>query len=162
MEIKIERIEDLFDEDIVNEMLSFVEEKGCCHFNSAMVCVNFDDWKCIDYVEGYLGGYMGHAINSYRDAFGNYHYFDITQEYNIRNKISDKFDTKFEIVKTFSTEEINEIFQKDGVSHLVTVDYVLKDKAPQYMKDHWDYFLSLVEDEWGTAEIENTMKQCVN
>ena len=124
MEINIERIEDLFEEDIVNEMLEPIGKLGCCHYNAAMVCVNFDDWQCIDYVEGYLNERYGHAINSYRDAFGNYHYFDVTQEYYTRNGLKKNFDTSFEVVKSLSTEEIKEIFGKDGETHLVAVDVI--------------------------------------
>jgi hypothetical protein len=124
MKVKIERMKDLFDEDIVEEMLGLAhEEYGSCHYNSAMVCVTFDDWKCIDYVEGYaVDGTIGHAINSYRDAQGNYHYFDVTQESNIiKNNVTDKFYAAFDVVKTFTTEEIKDIFDKDGYAHLVTV-----------------------------------------
>lgn len=126
MKVQIERIHDLFDEDIVEEMLGLaVDEDGCCHYNTAMVCVTFDDWKCIDYVEGYaVDGTIGHAINSYRDAQGNYHYFDITQESNIKNNVTDKFYACFDVVKTFTTEEICKIFEEDGFSHLVTVNVI--------------------------------------
>lgn len=123
MEIKLERIDDLFDEDIVDEMLEIVDDVQCCHYNAAMVCVTFNDWDCIDYVEGYLNGRIGHAINSYTDEKG-IHYFDVTQESYLRNGLIKTFDEKFEIVKTFSTEEIKGIFDKEGKTHLVAVDII--------------------------------------
>ena len=81
MEVKIERLEDLFDEDTISEMIDIVDDINCCHYNAAMVCVTFDDWDCIDYIEGYLNGRIGNSINSYTDANGTVHYFDVTQEY---------------------------------------------------------------------------------
>lgn len=126
MEVKIERLEDLFDEDTISEMIDIVDDINCCHYNAAMVCVTFDDWDCIDYIEGYLNGRIGHSINSYTDANGTVHYFDVTQEYYIREGLKDKFDTSFELVKKFSTEEIKRIFDEDGMTHLVAVDIQFK------------------------------------
>lgn len=125
MEITIERLASLFDEDICNEMLDIVAEDyqiGCCHYNSAMIAVSFEDWQCVNYVEGYLNGYIGHAINSYTDANGTIHYFDITQEFNIAYVLPDlEFITKFEVVKSFSAEKIKNIFDNDKTTHLVSV-----------------------------------------
>ena len=121
MTIKIERMADLFDQEVIEEMLEPVDDIGCCHYNAAMLAVNFDDWD-MKYVEGYLRGHIGHAINSYKDSSGNVHYFDVTQEYYIREGLKTDFDTDFEVVKEFSADEINETFDKDGETHLVAVD----------------------------------------
>jgi len=121
VEIKIERMKDLFDEEYIEEMLEDCEP-NCCHFNAANVCRLFQDWGCIDYVEGYAYGYIGHAICSYRDANGNYHYFDPTQESNIAKGLETRFHDKLDIVKTFSFDEVNEIFAKDGETHLISVE----------------------------------------
>ena len=121
MKVKIERMKDLFDEEYIEEMLNDCSPR-CCHYNAANVCILFKDWECIDYVEGYAHGFVGHAINSYRDAYGNYHYFDPTQEWLIRKGIETRFCDEFDVVKTFSTDEIDEIFNKDGVTHLVCVE----------------------------------------
>lgn len=123
MEVKIERMKDLFDEEYIEEMLEDCEPK-CCHFNAANVCRLFKDWGCIDYVEGYAYGNVGHAICSYRDAFGNCHYFDPTQESNIANGLETRFHDKLDVVKTFSFDEVNEIFTKDEKTHLISVDVV--------------------------------------
>ena len=121
MQVKIERMKDLFDEDYIEEMLEDCSA-NCCHFNAANVCRVFEDWGCIDYVEGYAHGFVGHAINSYRDANGNYHYFDPTQEWLIREGLETRFCDVLDVVKTFSYDEINEIFTKDGDTHLVSVE----------------------------------------
>lgn len=121
MTIEIERMADLFDQEAIDEMLKPVDGIGCCHYNAAMLAVNFGDWD-MKYVEGYLGGYIGHAINSYKDSTGKEHYFDVTQEYYLKKDLKEEFDTDFEVVKEFSADEINEIFGKDGEAHLVAVD----------------------------------------
>lgn len=120
MTIKIERMADLLDQEAIDEMLEPVDDIGCCHYNAAMVAVNFDDWD-MKYVEGYLGGHIGHAINSYEDQ-GKVHYIDVTQEYYLKKGLKEEFDTDFEVVKEFSADEINETFDKDGETHLVAVD----------------------------------------
>lgn len=120
MIVKIERMEDLFDEEYIEEMLEDCAP-NCCHFNAANVCRLFQDWGCIDYVEGYAHGFVGHAINSYRDANGNYHYFDPTQEWQIREGLETRFCDELDVVKTFSYDEINEIFTNDVETHLVSV-----------------------------------------
>ena len=125
MIVKIERMEDLFDEEHIEEMLEDCELK-CCHFNAANVCRLFRDWDCIDYVEGYILGDIGHAINMYRDYNGICHYFDPTQEWKIRKGLQrySGFIDEFDVVKTFSGDEIIEIFNNDesGMTHLVSVD----------------------------------------
>ena len=118
---KIERMKDLFDEEYIEEMLEDCSP-NCCHFNAANVCRVFQDWGCIDYVEGYAHGFVGHAICSYRDANGNYHYFDPTQEWLIREGLETRFCDELDVVKTFSYDEINEIFTKDKETHLVAVE----------------------------------------
>lgn len=120
--VKIERMADLFDEDVIEEMLEDCEE-NCCHFNAANVCRLFEDWDCFDYVEGYILGHIGHAINMYRDYKGACHYFDPTQESNIRKGLErySDFVDEFDVVDIFSYEKINDIFSKDGETHLVSV-----------------------------------------
>lgn len=121
MTIKIERMADLFDQEVIDEMLEPIDDTGCCHYNAAMTAVNFDDWD-MKYVEGYLRGHIGHAINSYKDSTGKAHYFDVTQEYYIREGLKADFDTSFEVVKELSADEINDIFSRDGETHLVVTD----------------------------------------
>ena len=128
--IKIERITDLFDDDIVEEMLSVVEELHACYWNSATICRIFREWDCINYVEGYLSvsddhnSDIGHAINTYIDYNGVKHYFDITQEYNIKNGLVKKFNNNFEVVKEYDANEIIEIFNNEGVAHLINVETI--------------------------------------
>lgn len=123
MNITIERIDDLFDKEIVDEMLEPIDKVGCCHYNAGKVCMNFYDWQCINYVEGYLKeGHIGHAINSYEDENGGIHYFDVTQEYYIKKGFIKNFDSSFDVVKILSSDEINELFTKDGYTHLVAVE----------------------------------------
>ena len=121
MTIEIERMADLFDQETIDEMLEPIDDTGCCHHNAAMAAVNFDDWD-MKYVEGYLRGHIGHAINSYKDSTGKEHYFDVTQEYYIREGLKADFDTSFEVVKELSADEINDIFSRDGETHLVVTD----------------------------------------
>lgn len=116
-------MQDLFDEDIIEEMLEDCSE-NCCHYNAANVCRLFEDWGCINYVEGYADGYIGHAICSYRDANGEYHYFDPTQEWLIRKGLETRFCDKLDVVKTFSYDEICEIFTRDEKTHLVSVQVI--------------------------------------
>lgn len=123
MIIKIERLDDLFDQEIIDEMLEPVNEIGCCHYNAAMTCMTFQDWD-VDYVEGYLGGRIGHAINQYKDASGKLHYFDVTQEYYIRAGLKESFESDFEVVKTLSADEINEKFSRDGYTSLVATNII--------------------------------------
>ena len=123
MKIKLERIQDLF-EDFVDELLDIVEEPNNCHWNSAMVCHQFKDWDCIDYCEGYLKGYIGHAWNVYTDANGNKHYFDITQESNYANGLVTEFCDELELVTEISADDIIEQFNKDGYGHLVSVEVI--------------------------------------
>lgn len=123
MTIEIERMADLFDQETIDEMLEPVDDIRCCHYNAAMAAVNFDDWD-MKYVEGYLGGHIGHAINSYKDSTGKEHYFDVTQEYYIMEGLKTDFDTSFEVIKAFSADEINDIFSRDGETHLVTTDII--------------------------------------
>ena len=111
----------LFDQDTIEEMLEPIDDVGCCHYNAAKVAVNFQDWD-VKYVEGYLRDIIGHAINSYKDSTGKEHYFDVTQEYYIREGLKTDFETSFEVVKELSADEINEIFYQDGETHLVAVD----------------------------------------
>ena len=120
--VKIERMEDLFDEDVIEEMLENCEEK-CCHFNAANVYRLFRDWDCIDYVEGYIENIVGHAICLYKDGNWKEHYFDPTQEWMIRKGLQrySDFVDEFDVVKTFSYDEINEIFTNDVETHLVSV-----------------------------------------
>lgn len=132
MMITIERMKDLFDEEYIEEMLEDCAD-GCCHFNAANICRLFKDWDCIDYVEGYIwikGEYIGHAICSYTDYFGKIHYFDPTQEWKIKVKHLNQmcFTDRFDVVKTFSGEEIINIFNNDpsGMTHLVAVK-IIKD-----------------------------------
>lgn len=120
MKIKIERMEDLFDDNNIEEMIKECEA-GCCHFNAANVCRLFEDWECIGYVEGYAYGCIGHAINSYKDGLGQIHYFDPTQEWRIRKGLETRFCDELDVVKTFTYNEVNEIFSKDGVAHLISV-----------------------------------------
>lgn len=123
MKIKIERMKDLFDEEYIEEMLEDCS-LHCCHYNAANVCRVFRDWDCIDYVEGYIYGNVGHSINSFKDANGNHHYFDPTQEWLIREGLKTEFNDEFDVVKTFSYDEINEIFTNDVETHLVSVDII--------------------------------------
>ena len=123
--VKIERITDLFDDVYIEEMLSVVEELHVCHWNSARICLNFHEWECIDYAEGYLicSGDLdiGHAINIYVDNNGVKHYFDISQESNIKNGYYKDFNNNFEVVKEYDADEIIEIFTNDGEAHLINV-----------------------------------------
>lgn len=117
MIVNIERIRDLFDEEIVEEMLSYIDDqRGVCHYNAAEIAREFSDWD-VSYVEGYLGD-LGHAINSYKDSNGVQHYFDITQE-----RFSDEvlFLHEFDTVKEFTYEEINQIFLNLGKTMLISV-----------------------------------------
>lgn len=125
MTIEIERMADLFDQETIDEMLEPIDDTGCCHYNAAMAAVNFDDWD-MKYVEGYLGGLIGHAINSYKDSSGNVHYIDVTQEYYLKKGLKEEFDTGFEVVKEFSADEINDIFSRDVETHLVATDIIKK------------------------------------
>ena len=120
--IEIERMDDLFDKEVIDEMLEPIDDVGCCHYNAAKVCVNFDDWD-VKYVEGYLGDKFGHAINSVKfNHLDKEHYFDVTQEYYIREGLKEDFETSFEVVKELSTAEVNEIFSRDGATHLIATD----------------------------------------
>lgn len=133
MLVKIEKMKDLFDEEYIDEMLEDCSP-NCCHYNAANVCRVFQDWGCIDYVEGYAHGFVGHAICSYRDANGNYHYFDPTQEWQIREGLETRFCDEFDVVETFSYDEINEIFTKDKETHLVAVEPKKKLSYKNYVK----------------------------
>ena len=122
MKVKIERIADLFDDDIVEEMLSIVEELHSCHWNAGMVCHTFKDWDSINYCEGYLDNNIGHAINIYIDYYGIKHYFDVTQEYNVKNNYQKQCNGNFDVIKEYSGDEIIDIFDKDGIAHLISVE----------------------------------------
>lgn len=124
MKVKIERIADLFDDDIVEEMLSIVNELQSCHWNSGMVCYTFKDWDSINYCEGYINNIIGHAINVYTDYYGNKHYFDVTSEYNISKGYATEFHDEFELVKEYSGDEIIDRFNKDGIAHLLSVENI--------------------------------------
>lgn len=119
---KIERLESFFDEEYIEEML---EEcyTSCCHFNAANLCKVFADWDCFGYVEGYIGE-VGHAICSYKDYNGNIHYFDPTQEWEIKEGKRKQFIDEIEVVKEFTFDEINEIFKRDKTTHLVSVHVI--------------------------------------
>lgn len=124
MVVLLERIEDLFDERTVEEMLSYIgDEKGVCHWNAATIAREFGIWEDITYVEGYLvyddDEDIGHAINCYTDNDGNKHYFDITQE-----KFKDEyiFAYFFDTVKEYTYDEIDDIFiDRGGKTSLVSV-----------------------------------------
>lgn len=117
MIVSIERIKNLFDEETVEEMLSYVgEERGVCHYNAAEMARSFDDWN-ITYVEGYLGD-LGHAINCYTDSQGNKHYFDITQEKFEEDIL---FLHEFEVVQEFEFDEVNQVFGSEGCTRLIAV-----------------------------------------
>lgn len=128
MNIKFERIADLFDDDIVQEMLRYAEPKQC-HHNAAIICVEFDDWGCIDYCEGYYAGICGHAFNCYNDYNGNKHYFDVTQELHVLNGLinDSEFIKDAQLVTTFKngTDAIKK-FNMCGESKLLTVERKLK------------------------------------
>lgn len=118
MLVIIERIEDLFDESVVEEMLSYIDqERGVCHFNAAEIAREFSDWE-VTYVEGYING-IGHAINSYTDGEGKKHYFDITQE---KFKDDVVFIHEFDTVKEFTYEEVNQAFLSEGRTRLLAVE----------------------------------------
>lgn len=116
--ISIERVRDLFDEETVEEMLSYVgEERGVCHFNAAEMTRVFEDWG-ITYVEGYLGD-LGHAINCYTDSQGNKHYFDVTQEKFEEDIL---FLHEFEVVKEMEFDDVNKAFGSEGSTRLIAVE----------------------------------------
>ena len=119
---KIERLESFFDEDCIEEMLEECTVH-CCHFNAANLCRTFSDWDCFGYVEGYVGE-SGHAICSYKDYDGNFHYFDPTQEWEIREGTRKRFIDEIEVIKEYTYDEINEIFLRDGKTHLISVNAV--------------------------------------
>ena len=121
MIVKFERISDLFGES-AKEMLNVIKGTNCCHWNSAMVCCKFNIKYCIDYCEGYMLDDMGHAWNVYTDSNGIKHYFDTTQECNYAKGLISTFNEELELVEEFGANEIVEIFNNDGYSHLVSVE----------------------------------------
>lgn len=121
--IKLERIADLFDEDIVEEMLEIVDEPAACHYNAAQCVRQFSDWDCIEYVEGYsFKDGIGHAINSYEDYNGNIHYFDITQEKALIAFGQKEFDNGFIYKNTIPFKYVNEHFSELGHTELIEVE----------------------------------------
>lgn len=124
MVIKLERLRDLFDEDIIGEMIDIVTDEGVCHWNAAMMCVQFSDWKCMTYCEGYKKifskGVIGHAINGYTDGNGVKHYIDVTTEAYIAKGwlTEDYWVDEFDLIKEVSTEEVVEDNNKKGYSEL--------------------------------------------
>ena len=119
MEIKLERITSLFGNNTSN-LLKATKGTNQCHWNSAAICYLLRKQYHVDYCEGYLDG-MGHAWNVYTDSNGIKHYFDMTQEWNIAHGVTLDFNFNLELVKEFSGEEIINIFDHDGYSHLVSV-----------------------------------------
>ena len=124
MNIILERVSSLFEVNTTSKLLRVVKGTNLCHWNSATVCYLLRKQYQVDYCEGYINGDMGHAWNVYTDPNGTKHYFDITQEWNITNGVTSKFDFNLELVKEFSCEEITDIFDHDGYSHLVCVETI--------------------------------------
>ena len=127
MTIKFERLSDLFDDNIVQEMIGYADASNCCHYNAATICNEFRDWECIDYCEGYYAGGCGHAFNCYNDYDGNKHYFDVTQELYLSIGLIKEFKEEAQLVTTFEngTEAI-EKFEMAGETSLLTVSVMLR------------------------------------
>ena len=97
MRVKIERIKDLFCQDLCKHMLNCVNDKGQCHRNAVLMCRCLSGVeRKVKYVEGYLGVF-GHCINSI-ERNGVTHYFDISQEWLIEKGIKEEFINEIEIV----------------------------------------------------------------
>lgn len=132
MSIKLERIRDLFDEDIANELFDIVEGTGECQYNSAQACRQFDGWN-FGYCEGYLHEWIGHAFNSYVDGSGNKHYFDLSQEY-LNKKHNIPFSDELELVTEMDGEDIIEEFNQDGFTHFVTIGTTTHENVKDYLR----------------------------
>lgn len=124
MKIKLERVTSLFEENTTSKLLRVAKGTNKCHWNSAMICYLLREQYHVGYCEGYIYGDMGHAWNVYTDPNGIKHYFDITQEWNITNEVTLDFNFNVELVKEFNGEEIMNIFDHDGYSHLVSVETI--------------------------------------
>ena len=72
MTVHIERIKRLFPKEVCEEMLNIPKHCGTCHYNSFMA-LEFNYAYDIEYCEGYINGFMGHAFNKYTDKDGRVH-----------------------------------------------------------------------------------------
>lgn len=131
MKIKLERIYNIFDKDIADELLEIVDDIGQCQYNSAQACRQFDGWN-FHYCEGYLHEWIGHAFNSVEDNNGK-HYFDLSQEY-LEAKKGIPFSDEIELVTEMDGEDIIEEFNKDGITHFVSIGTTIHEKVEDYLK----------------------------
>lgn len=120
MVVHIERIKRLFPKEVCEEMLNIPKHCGTCHYNSFMA-LEFNYAYDIEYCEGYINGFMGHAFNKYTDKDGRVHYFDISQEYNKAHFHSKGGLKDVELVKEFDRHEVFSKFAADGEAHLISV-----------------------------------------
>ena len=120
MVVHIERIKRLFPKEVCEKMLNIPKDYGTCHYNS-FKALEFRYAYDIEYCEGYINGFMGHAFNKVTDKDGRVHYFDISQEYNkvhfhLKGGLKD-----VELIKEFDRHELFSTFAADGEAHLISV-----------------------------------------
>lgn len=126
MKVKIERIKDLFDQDLCRHMLSCVNDKGQCHRNAVLMCCCLSKIEeNVKYVEGYLD-IFGHCINSFKRN-GVTHYFDISQEWLIENgyKPEEMFIDELNVVyEQFGNVVVNRV-QREHMARLYKVEQLI-------------------------------------
>lgn len=121
MVVHIERIKRLFPKEVCEAMLKMPKGYGTCHYNSYKAVLDFSYAYDIEYCEGYINGFMGHAFCKYTDKDGRVHYFDISQEYNKAHFHFKGGLKDVELVKEFDRFELYNTFAADKESHLISV-----------------------------------------
>ena len=126
--VKIERIKDLFGQDLCKFMLSLVVERGQCHKNAVLMCACLsNEEKKVKYVEGYLRD-IGHCINSI-ERNGVTHYFDISQEWLIEKGLKESFTDEIEIVyEQFGKVIIQKVYKEKQSRFYKVKQWIFQDK----------------------------------